>query len=232
MLRSLSAATMAALWLSLSLPSTDAKNKIQGLLNKNDIPDSGRDWISFANGVEFQPGADTDVRLENLRRHLGYSSTTTTNNGQAMQQPYVDGSETYYDEYAQAWRALGWYIDCSSCGGDDHNNNNDNANGLGSCVGAGEGGGGGNNNDNTAGCQRYLLWAAVRCLSFLACMIVSLQSVCGILKFVLLTFSFYLLSSSLDRQTTYHKSMLIWIMKDTVFMSTNTMTARVTNGVI
>jgi hypothetical protein len=50
---------------------------------------------------------------------------------------FVDGTETYYDEYAQAWRFLGFYQDCDAC-----------ADGSVDCVG------------NTI-CQRYALWAAV-----------------------------------------------------------------------
>jgi hypothetical protein len=51
-------------------------------------------------------------------------------------QSFVDGSTNYYDPYAQAWRLLGLYIDCNALQGDDH--------------------------DSGDGCQRYLLWAAVR----------------------------------------------------------------------
>ncbi|KAG7340905.1 polymorphic outer membrane domain containing protein [Nitzschia inconspicua] len=47
---------------------------------------------------------------------------------------FVDGTETYYDENAQAWRLLGFYQDC-----DTKNSNQE---------------------DNAQECQRYLLWAA------------------------------------------------------------------------
>ena len=143
MLRTSSAAALAALWMSLSVSSIDAagNNKMMhGIINNKKIPlDSGRDWISFPDGTEFQPSQDTDPRLENLRRHLGYSS----NNGNAMSTPYIDGSETYYDEYAQAWRALGWYIDCNGCGDDDDNNGN----GMGSCIAAADNDGDNENGD-------------------------------------------------------------------------------------
>jgi hypothetical protein len=88
----------------------------------------------------------------------------------------VDSMETAYNEYAQAWRMLGFYIDCGddavmwnrrldeanandngeeedvaaeeeeNVGDDAVNNNNNNNN---------------NNNAAQGGCYRYLLWAAV-----------------------------------------------------------------------
>ena len=60
-----------------------------------------------------------------------------------MEQPrmdIVDSSETFYNEYAQAWRLMGFYIDCNA-DQDDHRRELE-----------GEDGG---------GCMRYLLWAAV-----------------------------------------------------------------------
>ena len=62
---------------------------------------------------------------------------------------YADTAQTYYDGYAQAWRYLGWYVDCN--GGSSryysrsHNSHNS---GDSSYIG---------NNY----CQRYLMWAAV-----------------------------------------------------------------------
>lgn len=64
---------------------------------------------------------------------------------------FIDGSETYYNDYAQAWRLLGFYVDCNS----PHNNYNE-------CSNNNDGGGNNNNDDDNsqADCQRYLLWAA------------------------------------------------------------------------
>ena len=144
----------------------------------NAIPlDSGRDWITLPNGMEYQPGPIedevNDVRMANIRaRSLGYTSNNYNDGYQrgayndrksnnynqgdanAMTTPYIDGSESYYDEYAQAWRVLGWYIDCDSMfmsrvnaynNGYNNNNNQD-----------------ADKDDNDIGCQRYLLWASVR----------------------------------------------------------------------
>jgi hypothetical protein len=61
---------------------------------------------------------------------------------------YADTQQTYYDGYAQAWRYLGWYVDCNGgsnryYGQSQHSHSGDNYN-----IG---------NNY----CQRYLMWAAV-----------------------------------------------------------------------
>ena len=97
-----------------------------------DLPDAGGEWVSLPDGSSsFQPASSNDRALRAAQqRFLGQSV------------PYVDGSETYYDDYAQAWRMLGFYIDCSK---------NQNWNGE-------QDGGDGANN---YGCRRYLLWAAV-----------------------------------------------------------------------
>jgi hypothetical protein len=62
-------------------------------------------------------------------------------------QPFVEGVSDY-DEYQQAWRLLGFMIDCDAVGDDDvdsHDNKNNN--------------GGQRSAD---GCGRFLIWAAVR----------------------------------------------------------------------
>lgn len=67
---------------------------------------------------------------------------------------YADSEQTYYDGYAQAWRYLGWYVDCN--GGSSryyersqhsHHSNDGNSDKIGNNF-----------------CQRYLMWAAVRLL--------------------------------------------------------------------
>ena len=134
--------------------------------NNKDIPlDSGRDWITLPNGVEYQPGPIedelNDPRMAKLRaRSLGYSSSSGANynegykrsaygktrsydgDANAMTTPYIDGSESYYDEFAQAWRALGWYIDCGNTFYSQADEDDD--------------------RDDSSGCKRYLLWASVR----------------------------------------------------------------------
>ena len=135
--------------------------------NNKDIPlDSGRDWITLPNGVEYQPGPIedelNDPRMAKLReRSLGYSSSGNYNvnynegykraaygnlrkydgDANAMTTPFIDGSESYYDEFAQAWRALGWYIDCDNTFYAQADEDDD--------------------RDESSGCKRYLLWASV-----------------------------------------------------------------------
>ena len=75
----------------------------------------------------------------------GYSSSVYGTNA------YADSSATYYDGYAQAWRYLGWYVDCN--GGSSRYYDRS---GGGSHSGSGDNEVFGNNY-----CQRYLMWAAV-----------------------------------------------------------------------
>lgn len=64
----------------------------------------------------------------------------------SMEQPrmdIVDSSETFYNEYAQAWRLMGFYIDCNA-DQDDHRRELE-----------------GEDDEEEGACMRYLLWAAV-----------------------------------------------------------------------
>jgi hypothetical protein len=79
----------------------------------------------------------------------GYSSSVYGTNA------YADTSTTYYDGYQQAWRYLGWYVDCN--GGSSRYY--DRSGGGGSQSGSGDSAVYGNNY-----CQRYLMWAAVSIL--------------------------------------------------------------------
>ena len=108
----------------------------KGYLTPDSIPNSGKNWITLDNGIEFQPGEDVDPRIEHVRRLWG----TTSNK---MDTPvFVDGTDTYYNDYAQAWRLLGMYMDCHYCanGGTEA-----------TCI----------QNGKSPSCQRFLLWAAV-----------------------------------------------------------------------
>lgn len=68
-------------------------------------------------------------------------------------QPFAEGISEY-DEYQQAWRFLGFMVDCNASTDDDNNH---------------EGGGGSGSWDGGTGegCQRYLLWAAVSTIDYL-----------------------------------------------------------------
>ena len=78
------------------------------------------------------------------------SSSTREDNSQYRVQPFVEGVSDY-DAYQQAWRMLGFMIDCNTVSAYDQSQNNNNNNGH------------SNDNDGTGeGCTRYVLWAAVR----------------------------------------------------------------------
>ena len=126
---------------------------IKGLLDKNNLPTTGQDWISLgdksASGLEYQPNDFDDEDPETARRLRAIRDRTLLSWGtKDYSNQFIDGGETYYDEYSQAWRLLGFYIDCDSPY--EHE---------GDCGGGGAGGG--NGQDEEAGCDRYLLWAAV-----------------------------------------------------------------------
>ena len=70
-------------------------------------------------------------------------------NPQYRVQPFVEGVSDY-DEYQQAWRLLGFMIDCDDTWMNSANNNNNNG-----------GSGSQDENDTGLGCARYVIWAAV-----------------------------------------------------------------------
>lgn len=146
---------------------------IRGLLDKDNLPTTGQEWISLPDDgsgsrVEYQPNDFADEADPDTARRLRAVRDRFLLDGAGRDRyskQFVDGGETYYDEYAQAWRLLGFYIDCDSpyqyqsdCwGGDDEDG----------------GGGGGEDRENgqevqydedgniVRNCVRYLLWAAV-----------------------------------------------------------------------
>lgn len=110
-------------------------NLLKEKLGEKSVPDTGAQWTTLANGVEYQPAANLSPLAEMHLRQL--TATYPTGNFEKM---FVDGAETYYDEYAQAWRALGFFIDCGYQQTDARRD-----------LQEGE-----------EGCRRYMLWAAVR----------------------------------------------------------------------
>lgn len=133
--------------LSLTLRTSEA-TKPQ-ILSSKTVPDTGNDWFSLKDRTEFQPAeakdpAKTPRLREAQRRFLRYD------------EQFIDGGETYYDEYAQAWRMIGMYIDCNveeyvdqeEGEGQEQQEAEENQDGDDAYS-------------NMGGCQRYLLWAAV-----------------------------------------------------------------------
>jgi hypothetical protein len=118
----------------------------------NEIPSTGEDWMSLEDGTEFQPSAiKGDARKQRAirdaqKRFLTGDSTSSSSDISSRtsnSELYVDSQNTYYDAYAQSWRYIGFYIDCSPARnlGRRHRRLEDDS--------------------EPVGCQRYLLWAAV-----------------------------------------------------------------------
>lgn len=123
----------------------------------NELPHTGQQWITLDNheggGIEFLPADDfaqSQFDVDYLvQEHHARKLAASKNYLSGYANQFVDGAGSYYNDYAQAWRLLGFYIDCNA----PFNNNNE-------CYDEG-GGGGGRDGDDGAACQRYLLWAAV-----------------------------------------------------------------------
>jgi hypothetical protein len=159
------------------------RSKMHGILDE--LPNTGREWVTLDNGVEFQPGSDINVnpRMEQQQqqqydRKMSWNYTTHSYNKNSsnsnssssssghtgkkwtadynfqssnpFENIFIDGIETYYDEYSQAWRYLGFYIDCDAVvedgDGEDRKNRGRGLSG---------------DDEDRSGCMRYLLWAAV-----------------------------------------------------------------------
>ena len=128
---------MAKLYLAILLCLFAAVIASAGkMLTSQDMPEG--DCVSPRDGIgEVQFAADhQDLSPEKAaalrsvqRRFLGYTDQ------------FADGSETYYDEYAQAWRLVGFYVDCNAQDNDDRRQLEQ--------------------GDGASACKRYLLWAAV-----------------------------------------------------------------------
>jgi hypothetical protein len=144
-----------SLYVLLSVASAARNPKMRGILDE--LPNTGREWITLDNGVEFQPGSDLDPRLEHARELWSRTSKTDSGfqNDNAFEKIFIDGTETHYDEYSQAWRYLGFYIDCDAvptCNNDDD---------LEDCDERRKRGLEGDEDQDVYGCMRFLLWASV-----------------------------------------------------------------------
>lgn len=120
----------------------ERQRQLAQAVNKN-RPDTGMEWSTTSNGIEFQPASDLSPKATQHLRRL----TSGSDSQWVYQTMFADGKETYFDEYAQAWRALGFYIDCDYEGEQVQGENN--------------GDGQQQQDQNSGGCQRFMLWAAV-----------------------------------------------------------------------
>ena len=108
-------------------------------------------WVSISKDVEFMPNGNLPPlrkpsklrKLEETEEWEEEGSTTGAweEYDPYSVQPFVEGMSEY-DEYQQAWRLLGFMIDCNSVDDDDNN-------------------GSGSEDVTEDGCARYVLWAAV-----------------------------------------------------------------------
>ena len=126
---------------------------IKGLLDKNNLPTTGQDWISLggaksAPGLEYQPNEFDDedpATARHLRAIRDRVLLSWGGTGKDYTTQFIDGAETYYDEYSQAWRLMGFYNDCDSpisCDGGGEVQYDENGNAVRECA-------------------RFILWAAV-----------------------------------------------------------------------
>jgi hypothetical protein len=139
-------------------------------------PSTGLDWISLREGIEFQPAsveqaaagdAAANSSPEEYRQRLRQaqdrflaeqsSSSSSSSTSHQHNVEYVDSAETYYDGYAQAWRYIGFYTDCSpnQSSNYDYDDRRRKARDLNSA------------DDQETPCYRYLLWAAVSKIQYI-----------------------------------------------------------------
>jgi hypothetical protein len=88
---------------------------------------------------------------EYKRRFLEDEQAYREDNAQYRVQPFVEGVSDY-DTYQQAWRMLGFMIDCDDPNQNNNGDNDDHHSGS------------NDENETGQGCRRYVLWAAVRIL--------------------------------------------------------------------
>jgi hypothetical protein len=133
-------------WGALLLPSLCTASPLlevdPSIIDNND----NQPWFSLTPNLEFQLGEATNPdnadRLGQAQRRFLSSA------GSAMKSPYLDGSERYYEDYSQAWRMLGFYIDCTSADEADDRRRLDTRRRRRL------------DDDDDNDCQRYILWAA------------------------------------------------------------------------
>ena len=116
----------------------------------SDLPNNA--WSVDDDGTGFMAAADPEAieYMRNYQQQQQQRRATSSSNSYHYRDYFADGSETFWPEGAQAWRLLGFYIDCYA--------QEQGYNGRRNLQGEDE-----NNGDYESGaCVRYLLWAAVR----------------------------------------------------------------------
>jgi len=125
------------------------QNLLPPLIREEDLPveSPGEKWQSLNEEVEFIPADGIDRRL--VERFLEQSEAETYGGTSGMEaiydvEPFAYGVDEY-DEYQQAWRLMGFIVDCNPMVDDDYYQN---------------GGSGSGDAGTEDGCARYVLWAA------------------------------------------------------------------------
>ena len=113
-------------------------------IKKEDLPVTENEWVSLDPNIEFLAAANVPLRnfgrpprVRHLDEYEAEQEQVREDNTQYRVQPFVEGVSDY-DEIQQAWRLLGFMIDCD----DKYSDADDDTYGD--------------------GCSRYVLWAAVR----------------------------------------------------------------------
>lgn len=136
------------------------KNNLQDLINNDPnhraTTANEQKWMSITEEVEFLPLLNKNNNKKRTKQTRSLeeeeydeeASTTTgahSYNDPFSVQPFVEGMSNY-DEYQQAWRLLGFMIDCNVGVSDDDDDYS---------------GGSGDQTTTEEGCARYVIWAAV-----------------------------------------------------------------------
>lgn len=124
------------------------KRPLDGFMLKSEVPDTGEDWRSLSENIEFQISADFDYSDKKMQKTLTMllegdeEAMKATRKLESYSDPYLTAElfadNAFYTAYAQAWRYLGYYVDCDPQEDKDRRRME----------------------NNGGGCLRYLLWAA------------------------------------------------------------------------
>ena len=128
----------------------NSMTNLPGFVTDKDLPQmSGNaDWMSALPGLQFQLNDFTNEDEETARKLRSIRERVLWGQDQNSMQ-FINGDETYYSDYSQAWRMLGMYIDCNS----PYQHEGD-------CYGDQD------DEYSEVPCMRYLMWAAVSILGF------------------------------------------------------------------
>jgi hypothetical protein len=159
-----SSSSLSVPWVEAILPRLQMKD-LSALISNQQTPimrDGTNQWMSLDPSMEYMPviSHNNHRTLQNGNNAASlqfYYGDLQDNNNQALDdnsnpyriQPFTSGVNDY-DEYQQAWRMLGFMIDCDVHDGDEWREGAQQSHSR-------------DDNDGTTsdGCERFILWAAV-----------------------------------------------------------------------